>query len=100
VGAQHAVCLVDCYADMFAANRDSSSIDVTVQLIDELLQQRIRTTVTMKTGKRDGVGLILHLVSYQPQMELVDRVVKMEPDRIESNENATADNKDEHKGNT
>jgi hypothetical protein len=33
-------------------------------------------------------------------MELVDRVVKMEPDRIESNENATADNKDEHKGNT
>ena len=65
VGAQHVVCLVDCHADMFAANGDgdayaSSSIDMTLQLIDELLQQRIRTTVTMKTGKRDGVGVILY----------------------------------------
>jgi hypothetical protein len=63
VGAQHVVCLVDCHADMFDVNRDgdaSSSIDMTLQLIDELLQQRIRTTVTMKTGKRDGVGVILY----------------------------------------
>lgn len=64
VGAQHVICLVDCHADMFAANGEdddsSSSIDMTLKLIDALLQQRIRTTVTMKTGKRDGVGVILY----------------------------------------
>ena len=103
VGAQHVVCLVDCHADMFAANRDgdgdgyaSSSIDMTLQLIDELLQQRIRTTVTMKTGKRDGVGVIL----YHTKPNRSERSAKQDQDHHDDDDDDDDDDDNEDEGST
>jgi hypothetical protein len=38
----------------------SSPVDLALQLAQDLLQRCIRSTVTLKTGKRNGVGLLLY----------------------------------------
>eukprot|EP00934_Nitzschia_sp_Nitz4_P005057 Nitzschia sp. Nitz4//scaffold60_size111251//33095//35408//NITZ4_004142-RA/size111251-augustus-gene-0.120-mRNA-1//-1//CDS//3329555549//5047//frame0 len=61
VGAQHVVLLIDCHKGMFEANEDGSRpIDLALHLAQQLLQRTIRDTVTLKVGKRNGVGLCLY----------------------------------------
>lgn len=61
LGAQHVMLLVDCHADMFCvANGKPRPVDLAMTLAQQLLQQRIRDTVTLKIGKRNGVGVLLY----------------------------------------
>jgi hypothetical protein len=74
VAAQHVLILVDCHADMFGqvfqdhddgddgenTNTPTTPFDMALRLAQELLQRCIRTSVTLKTGKRNGVGLLLY----------------------------------------
>ena len=62
-GAHHSVVLVDCHPDMFlpsSSKNSSTAMDAALQTVSYLLQDRIRTTMTLKTGKRDGVGVLLY----------------------------------------
>ncbi len=60
LGAQHVLMVVDCHQDMFVpVNDDVCSADLALTLAQQLLQQRIRDTVTLKIGKRNGVGVLL-----------------------------------------
>lgn len=70
------IALVDCHPDMFqkktmSANKDdddddennepaTTPIDLSIKLIQALLQQTIEQTVIRKTGKRNGIGLLLY----------------------------------------
>jgi hypothetical protein len=57
VGAQHVLLVIDCHPDMFG---DDAPIDLALQLALVVLKQYIRDTVTLKIGKRNGVGLLLY----------------------------------------
>jgi hypothetical protein len=67
LGAQHVLLLVDCHADMFSSFLEESEggdgvscpAELALKLAQQLLQQRIRDTVTLKIGKRNGVGVLL-----------------------------------------
>ena len=70
-GAQHVIALVDCHPDMFQKrniasdvdeedNKSMTGIELSIKLIQTLLQQTIEQTVIRKTGKRNGVGLLLY----------------------------------------
>jgi hypothetical protein len=66
LGAQHVLLLVDCHGDMFSSleleeegDERLCPADLALKLAQQLLQQRIRDTVTLKIGKRNGVGVIL-----------------------------------------
>jgi hypothetical protein len=73
IGAQHVLMLVDCNRDMFQPCTSSSTttattvkripMDMTLRAAERIIKERIRTTVTVKTGKRDGFGLILYNTS-------------------------------------
>lgn len=61
LAAQHVLLLVDCHEDMFATLEDGElcAMDLAMTMGERLLQQRIRDTVTLKIGKRNGVGMLL-----------------------------------------
>ncbi len=73
-GAQHVIALVDCHPDMFQKGKNTAKVDgdndednetmtgieMSLKLIQTLLQQTIEQTVIRKTGKRNGVGLLLY----------------------------------------
>jgi hypothetical protein len=69
IAAQHVLMLVDCNRFMFQPCKASSTttattaktipMDMALRAAERLVKERIRTTVTVKTGKRDGFGLIL-----------------------------------------
>jgi len=73
-GAQHVIALVDCHPDMFQKGKIKAEVDendnegskpmtgieLSLKLIQTLLQQTIEQTVIRKTGKRNGVGLLLY----------------------------------------
>lgn len=66
-GAQHVIALVDCHPDMFQKIDDddepaTTPINLSIKLIQTLLQQTIEQTVIRKTGKRNGVGMLLYNV--------------------------------------
>lgn len=70
-GAQHVIALVDCHPDMFQKGKVAGDVDdeghkrmtgieLSLKLVQTLLQQTIEQTVIRKTGKRNGVGLLLY----------------------------------------
>lgn len=64
-GAQHVIALVDCHPDMFQKGKNddhepTDGIELSIKLVQTLLQQTIEQTVIRKTGKRNGVGLLLY----------------------------------------
>ncbi|CAJ1954274.1 unnamed protein product [Cylindrotheca closterium] len=61
-GAQHVLMLLDCRVDMFrtfGAGNDKSAMDNGLQVAKALLQDTVRTTVSQRTGKRNGIGIVL-----------------------------------------
>jgi len=68
VGAQHVVLIIDCHYDMFHPNENNDSatttiqtpFDLALQFVQLVLKQAIRDTVTLKIGRRNGVGLLLY----------------------------------------
>eukprot|EP00536_Pseudo-nitzschia_multiseries_P005700 jgi/Psemu1/13220/gm1.13220_g len=76
-GAHHVIALVDCHPDMFEKGESRIRVDETddnipkgapapapvelsIKLVQTLLQLTIEQTVIRKTGKRNGVGLLLY----------------------------------------
>ena len=68
IGGQHVLMLIDCSSTMFEAfqptatttsSSPKSAMDMSLQVAEDLLKTRIRNTITLKTGKRDGVGILL-----------------------------------------
>ena len=66
------IALVDCHPDMFKNgmvlnddgrhddDKEVAPIDLSIKLVQTLLQQTIEQTVIRKSGKRNGVGLLLY----------------------------------------
>ncbi len=59
------IALVDCHPAMFqngasVDHEPTSGVDLSIKLVQTLLQQTIEQTVIRKTGKRNGVGLLLY----------------------------------------
>jgi hypothetical protein len=67
-GAQHVLLLVDCSSEMFVNSASSTTttittttpMDLSLYVAETMLKELIHQTVTRKTGKRDGVGLLLY----------------------------------------
>lgn len=53
--------LLDCHADMFRTDDEDkpSPMDLSLQVAKKLLQDTVRTTVAQRTGKRNGIGIVL-----------------------------------------
>lgn len=68
IGGQHVLMLIDCSPTMFQSFQSNpslpsrsptSAMDMSLQVVEDILKKRIRNTITLKTGKRDGVGVLL-----------------------------------------
>ena len=51
--------LLDCHMDMFIRRGDDtkSPMDLSLHIARQLIRETIKNTVTLKTGKRNGVGV-------------------------------------------
>jgi hypothetical protein len=64
-GAEHALILLDCNPAMFEryiaheGGEHQSPMELSLTAISQLLRMRIRTVAESKTGKRNGVGVLL-----------------------------------------
>jgi Ku70/Ku80 N-terminal alpha/beta domain len=64
-GAQHILILIDCSSTMFKPcihwtdNQRLSPMDASILACERLLRSRVLHVATQKTGKRDGIGVIL-----------------------------------------
>eukprot|EP00537_Pseudo-nitzschia_pungens_P013005 CAMPEP_0172392606 /NCGR_PEP_ID=MMETSP1061-20121228/8689_1 /TAXON_ID=37318 /ORGANISM="Pseudo-nitzschia pungens, Strain cf. pungens" /LENGTH=795 /DNA_ID=CAMNT_0013123477 /DNA_START=161 /DNA_END=2548 /DNA_ORIENTATION=- len=70
-GAHHVIALVDCHPDMFEKRKsttdenyekvpEAAPVELSIKVIQTFLQLTIEQTVIRKTGKRNGVGLLLY----------------------------------------
>lgn len=67
--ASHVLFLLDCSSSMFQptiCKKDEdgeeqilSPMDTTLKAVEHFIRQQIRTTVTDKVGKRNGIGVML-----------------------------------------
>jgi hypothetical protein len=63
-GAQHVMILVDCRPSMFLPsflheNNKISPMQASLLAIEEVLRSKVKNVAVLKTGKRDGVGVLL-----------------------------------------
>jgi hypothetical protein len=65
-GAQHVMILVDCRPSMFVpsvphenGNMMISPMQASLLAIEEVLRNKVKNVAVLKTGKRDGVGVLL-----------------------------------------
>lgn len=98
-GAQHVIALIDCHPDMFvpvpprpkeddngkfdsedeigpSGKKEQSTpplppFDMSLRTIQSLVETLIETIVTRKTGKRDGVGILLY--NTKPQVKKIKK---------------------------
>jgi hypothetical protein len=138
-GAQHVIALVDCHPDMFVEvpsrsksegdddNDEQDKIDsnfssasqkeetaatpfvLSIQTLQKLVETVIETTVTRKTGKRDGVGILLYNTKPQKKGKHVDddNMVKDDSedvvdddDKMDENESDKEDDEDHDDSNS
>ncbi|KAG7369125.1 Ku70/Ku80 beta-barrel domain containing protein [Nitzschia inconspicua] len=117
-GAQHVVALVDCHPDMFVPvlprpkeeedsddddgdtkwwssskrqTQPATPFDLSIQTLQKLVETVIETTVIRKTGKRDGVGILLY--NTKPQKRGRHDEADEEDDKMEEKEDVDDDDK-------
>ena len=60
-GAQHVLVLIDCHSFMFqGGDENETPFDLSMQFAQMILKRFIREVVTLKIGKRNGVGVLLY----------------------------------------
>jgi hypothetical protein len=67
-GSQHVLVLLDCRREMLQEflpdpeypEEKCSPMDVALAACEKLVRQKVRTMTTLKTGKRDGFGVVLY----------------------------------------
>jgi hypothetical protein len=117
-GGQHVIALIDCHPDMFVfvpprlkdeedvniedkylkhdkEGKAETPFDLSIRTMQKLVETVIEMTVTRKTGKRDGVGILLY--NTRPQQKGRQQAVQDDETTLGYQDNVDDDDKmDEH----
>jgi len=77
-GAQHVLVLVDCRPSMLEdflkdpefENELTSPLATVLKATEQIVRDKVRITTTLKTGKRDGFGVVLYNTRDREPMEI------------------------------
>lgn len=90
-GAQHVLILIDCRPSMFeqtiSIGEDGvfvSPMDVALDVCEKFLRSKVKQVATNKTGKRDGVGILLYGVPNPTQVTTTRALVELDRPGIAS----------------